>query len=98
MKQPLRIGHRGAAGYAPENTLLSVETALSFGVDVVEIDGHAPAALDAALATRRDAPLFVLLNTVKGRGVSFMEGRMEWHYLPLDKDHYNQALLELATP
>ena len=40
MKQPLRIGHRGAAGYAPENTLLSVETALSFGVDVVEIDVH----------------------------------------------------------
>jgi glycerophosphoryl diester phosphodiesterase len=38
---PLRIGHRGAAGHAPENTLLSVETALSLGVDVVEIDIHA---------------------------------------------------------
>ena len=40
MKRPLRIGHRGAAGHAPENTLLSVETAISFGVDVVEIDVH----------------------------------------------------------
>jgi glycerophosphoryl diester phosphodiesterase len=40
MKQPLRIGHRGAAGHAPENTLLSVETAISLGVDVVEIDVH----------------------------------------------------------
>jgi glycerophosphoryl diester phosphodiesterase len=35
---PLRIGHRGAAGHAPENTLLSIETAISLGVDAVEID------------------------------------------------------------
>ena len=35
---PLRIGHRGAAGYAPENTILSVEAALSKGVDFIEID------------------------------------------------------------
>jgi glycerophosphoryl diester phosphodiesterase len=34
----LRIGHRGAAGHAPGNTLLSVEAALRLGVDVVEID------------------------------------------------------------
>lgn len=34
----LRIGHRGAAGHAPGNTLLSIETALRLGVDVVEID------------------------------------------------------------
>lgn len=36
----LRIGHRGAAGHAPENTLASVELAIGFGVDVVEIDVH----------------------------------------------------------
>ena len=40
MHQPLRIGHRGAAGLAPENTLLSIEKALTCGVDVVEIDLH----------------------------------------------------------
>lgn len=34
----LRIGHRGAAGHAPGNTLLSIEAALRLGVDVVEID------------------------------------------------------------
>jgi glycerophosphoryl diester phosphodiesterase len=34
----LRIGHRGAAGHAPGNTLLSIETALRLGVDAVEID------------------------------------------------------------
>ena len=40
VKQPLRIGHRGAAGHAPENTLLSIETALSLGAEVIEIDVH----------------------------------------------------------
>ena len=39
-RQPLKVGHRGAAGHTPENTLQSVETALSLGVDVVEIDIH----------------------------------------------------------
>lgn len=38
--RPLRIGHRGAAGHAPENTLCSVEKALALGVDVIEIDVH----------------------------------------------------------
>ena len=35
---PLRIGHRGAAGHAPENTLQSLRQAIEFGVDLVEID------------------------------------------------------------
>lgn len=37
-KRPLRIGHRGAAGHAPENTLASVRKAIEFGVDLVEVD------------------------------------------------------------
>jgi glycerophosphoryl diester phosphodiesterase len=36
--RPLRIGHRGAAGHAPENTIVSIELALSMGADAVEID------------------------------------------------------------
>jgi glycerophosphoryl diester phosphodiesterase len=36
----LKIGHRGAAGHAPENTIASIELALTMGVDVVEIDVH----------------------------------------------------------
>jgi len=67
-----------------------------FGLQVEEIDGHAPEALDTALSRRRDEPLVVLLRTVKGRGVSFMEGRMEWHYLAMNEEQYNQAQRELA--
>jgi glycerophosphoryl diester phosphodiesterase len=52
MHRPLRIGHRGAAGHAPENTLLSIETALAIGVDVVEIDVHR--SLDGHLVVMHD--------------------------------------------
>jgi transketolase len=67
------------------------------GLQVEEIDGHDPQALDAALARRCDEPLVVLLRTVKGRGVSFMEGRMEWHYLSLSEEQYQAALRELGA-
>jgi transketolase len=68
----------------------------AFGIDVTEIDGHAPDALDHALAGRRDGPLVIVLRTVKGRGVSFMENKMEWHYLAMNDEQYAQALRELG--
>ena len=38
MTKILKIGHRGAKGYAPENTLASFEKALELGVDMIELD------------------------------------------------------------
>ncbi|WP_224485189.1 glycerophosphodiester phosphodiesterase [Robertkochia aurantiaca] len=38
MTKPLVVGHRGAMGYAPENTIASIERALDLGVDMIEID------------------------------------------------------------
>ena len=38
MGKVLRIGHRGAAGHVPENTLASVEKAILLGADLVEVD------------------------------------------------------------
>jgi transketolase len=35
--------------------------------------------------------------TVAGKGVSFMEGRVEWHYLPLNEEQYQRALGEVAA-
>lgn len=40
MKQPQKIGHRGAKGHLAENTLESIQLALEFGVDAIEIDVH----------------------------------------------------------
>lgn len=36
----IKVGHRGAAGYAPENTILSFEKAISLGADMIELDVH----------------------------------------------------------
>ncbi len=49
---PLRIGHRGAAGHAPENTLAALELAIKYGVDMVEFDVRRSA--DGALVLLHD--------------------------------------------
>lgn len=68
----------------------------SFGLTVLEVDGHAEPILPALTAIpNHRGPLIVLARTVKGKGVSFMENRMEWHYLPLQREQYAQALSEL---
>ena len=58
-----------------------------------EIDGHDPVAIEQALTAKAedDRPVAIVARTIKGRGVSFMENRMEWHYLPLSAEQYEQA-------
>jgi transketolase len=68
-----------------------------FDITVLGIDGHNPGAIRAALDAPSSGPKIVILNTTKGRGVSFMENRMEWHYLPLTADKYSQALAEVES-
>jgi transketolase len=96
----LLVDANGLQGFGSTAAVASLEPLApkfsGFGLAVREIDGHAPAALDAALAERGDGPLVILLRTTKGRGVGFMEGRMEWHYLPLDEAQYRRALDEVA--
>jgi transketolase len=68
-----------------------------FGLEVREIDGHEPDAIERALrAPVGDRPLAVLAKTVKGHGVSFMENKMEWHYLPMTAEQYQMAVEEAS--
>ncbi len=68
----------------------------SFGFYVVEIDGHDFAQIIPALNMRRkDTPVLVLANTVKGKGVSFMENIAKWHHGVPNDEQYQQALKEL---
>ncbi len=70
-----------------------------FDAAIHVIDGHDPQALRDVLQQPGDGrPRFVLLRTVKGKGVSFMEDRMEWHYLPLTMAQYEAALAEVGEP
>ena len=70
----------------------------SFGFAVaVADDGNDFTSLAHAHDTVRDSagPRCVIARTIKGHGVSYMENRVEWHYLPMQDDHYAQAVSEL---
>ena len=66
-----------------------VATALN-GNDFAEIDR----AFEDLMQKKSGHPRCIVANTTKGSGVSFMENKMEWHYLPMSDEQYQQALKE----
>ncbi|NTV39288.1 MAG: transketolase [Demequinaceae bacterium] len=69
----------------------------SFGWEVREIDGHDYIALMKAYEpSLTGKPVAVLANTIKGKGVSFMEDRVEWHHKVPTAEQVEQAMVELA--
>ena len=72
---------------------------LAFGWKVIEVDGHDMDALLLALNSAKacdDAPVCVLAHTVKGKGVSFMEGQAGWHGKAPNKEQLAVALADLG--
>lgn len=69
----------------------------AFNWDVEVIDGHNVKEISSALDKRgnSDKPLVIIGKTIKGKGISFMENKAEWHGKPLDLNLYNKALDEL---
>lgn len=65
----------------------------AFGWEAFDADGHHTNALMNALP--HDGPRVMIAHTVKGKGVSFMEGRREWHHGTLSSGQLNAALEEL---
>lgn len=61
----------------------------AFGWEVVEVDGHDFDQLDEALArawAATDVPVLILANTIKGKGVDFMENNVVYHYASADSE------------
>lgn len=68
----------------------------AFGFYTIEVNGHDCSALYGAFEVRsEDTPIAIIANTVKGKGVSFMENKKEWHHSTLSQQQYEQALSEL---
>ena len=69
-----------------------------FGLSVLQADGHDQADLIRAIRAGAacSKPHAVIANTVKGKGVSFMEGKAAWHGKPLAADEYAAAKAELS--
>lgn len=69
----------------------------AFGLDVKTIDGHNFDEIEAALqeAKKANVPVAIIANTVKGKGVSFMENNVSWHGKPPKDEDLAKALEEL---
>ncbi len=75
-----------------------VEKWKSFGWSSVEIDGHDAGVIAATLSRapfEPSRPAAVVAHTVKGKGVSFMENDLEWHYRPPNDNDLKRALEEI---
>ncbi len=72
----------------------------AFGWEVKEIDGHNFSKIEDTLCRvpfKKNKPGLIIAHTIKGKGVSFMENRLEWHYKSPDKEQLEIALKELDS-
>lgn len=71
----------------------------AFGWNVITCDGHNVSALNSAISlakTNSGSPTMIIANTIKGKGVSFMEGKNTWHGAAISDENLAQALKELG--
>ncbi|MDD2757947.1 MAG: transketolase [Patescibacteria group bacterium] len=71
----------------------------AFGCEVRETSGHDYMELTTALGRSNNSsrPLVIIAKTTKGKGVSFMENSVDWHYKSPSDEQYRQALKELES-
>lgn len=67
----------------------------TFGWESFDIDGHNEKDLQKVFELKSQKPKAIIAHTIKGKGVSFMEDKLEWHYKSPNKEQYCQALEEL---
>jgi len=71
----------------------------AFGWEVLHCDGHDIASFSSAVEEAKETkgkPVVIIAKTVKGKGVSFMEGKNIWHGKPISPEEYKAAKLELG--
>ncbi|MBF0319216.1 MAG: transketolase [Nitrospirae bacterium] len=95
------IDYNNLQGYGRATELCSFEPVKAkweaFGWCAIEIDGHNYGEISAALkANPSGRPKVIIARTTKGKGVSFMEDQLIWHYYIVTDEHKRQALMELA--
>ena len=71
----------------------------SFGFEVINVDGHNIPELISAFEQAKKVkgkPTVIIANTIKGKGVSFMENEASWHGKAPNEEEYKQAMKELG--
>ena len=97
------IDKNGLQGFGDTSEVLGDTSTVaqwsSLGFDVFETDGHDVDANTALLSSLKNQgngnPKVIIAKTTKGKGVSFMEDRLEWHYLPMADTLFEQAKNEI---
>ena len=74
-----------------------VEKLESFGTEVIEIDGHNHDQLVKAFNQETTVPKVILANTIKGKGVDFMENNVAWHYKSPNDEELDYAIRNLES-
>src|ERR1035437_3483323 len=71
----------------------------ALGFDCVVVDGHDVSAISNCIESLKkqvnNQPKVIIAKTIKGKGVSFMENKLEWHYLPMSEDLYIESQNEI---
>ena len=70
----------------------------AFNWNVIQIDGHNHTQIEEAFQKAisvREKPTVIIADTIKGKGVSFMENNLLWHYKSPSEEEYNQAIKEI---
>ncbi len=84
-----------------ENTLELIDLGnkwKAFGWNVLEVDGHDHDELSFALKrTLNPKPTCIIAHTIKGKGISFMENEVLWHYKDPQDEYYEKAIKELGA-
>lgn len=98
------IDYNKIQGFGRTNEVINLEPFVdkwaAFGWEVKEINGHNHSEIEKAFAKlpfEKNKPSIVIANTVKGKGVSFMEDQILWHYRCPDNEEFERALKELDT-
>ncbi len=99
------IDKNGLQGFGNTKEVLGVSADKNkweaMGFEVVEVDGHNVAQIHHQIelfkAFKNGIPKLLIANTVKGKGVSYMENKLEWHYLPMKLENYEIAMNDVKN-
>lgn len=95
------VDHNNLQGFGRTHDVASMsplaEKLSGFDLDIQCVDGHDLSAIRVAIDKPSHKCRIIILQTIKGNCVSFMEDRMEWHYLPIKEEQYHQAILEIEA-
>ena len=99
------IDKNGLQGFGNTHDILGVSADKNkweaMGFEVVEVDGHNVFQIHQQIelfkGVKNGIPKLLIANTVKGKGVSYMENKMEWHYLPMKPENYEMAVNDVKS-